>query len=117
MVIQIMEIYFSCVFGLCPEFLAYKSPNPWNFLSSRALGTFFFLLYLVFSPQFLKRLQSHKGEMSVLLYVTCPFTNSGFMLMKGAFGGYLEIRAGYQGNQPWSKGLEISLSLLNFQEG
>ena len=55
--------------------------------------------------------------MSVLLYVTSPFTNNGFMLMKRGFGGHLEIRAGYQGNQPWSKGLELSLSLLDFQEG
>ena len=27
------KIYFSYVFGLCPQFLPHSSPNPWNFLS------------------------------------------------------------------------------------
>lgn len=32
-VIQMTKIYFSCVFGLCPQFLVHSSPNPWTFLS------------------------------------------------------------------------------------
>lgn len=33
LVIQMTEIYFSCVFDLCPWFLAHSSPDPWDFLS------------------------------------------------------------------------------------
>lgn len=40
LVFQMTEIYFSYVFGLHPQFLAYCFQNPWNFLSPQFLKMF-----------------------------------------------------------------------------
>ena len=44
------------------------------------------LQYLVSGPQFLKVLQSHKGEMGVLLFITTPFHHSWVYDNHGGFG-------------------------------
>ena len=99
-------IYKKRIFGLPPEFLAHSSrltvpgsqfpipsefPDQWEHL---------FLYYMVSCLQFLKLLQNHKGEMSVLLFKLAPFTTTGFYVNEVIFGEHLGMGAGHQGNQP-----------------
>lgn len=64
------KIDFSHILDLYPMFLAHSSQNPLNFLSNESrqltIWNSFLLSYLVSCPQFLKSLQSHKGEVNVL---------------------------------------------------
>lgn len=45
---------FLIIFGLHPQFLVHSSPDPWNFLSDRAIEA---SLFIIFGLQFLKTLQ------------------------------------------------------------
>ena len=69
LVIQMSTIYFSCIFGLYPQFLAHISPNFCNFLRHKNNGNIFLLQSLGSCPQFLKKPLRHKG---VLLFITAP---------------------------------------------
>ena len=35
------KIYFSYIFGLCPQFLTHSSPNSWNFFRDKSNGSTF----------------------------------------------------------------------------
>lgn len=63
------KVYLSYVPGLCLWFLTHSSPNPWNFLSNKSL--FFMIFGLLSSVP--EKLQSHKGEMYIVLSLTSPF--------------------------------------------
>lgn len=94
LVIQITKLYSSYIFGLCPEFLAFNSQNPWNFLSNKSNGRIF-SSNIWSSPQFLKSLQSYKVEISVLLFITSPFPPQ---LGSWSSGGFWEAPK----NESWS---------------
>ena len=58
-IIQMIKIYFSCIFGLCLRFLAQSSPTPWNFLSDKSNRD---IIIFGLLPSVLAILQSLKGE-------------------------------------------------------
>ena len=43
--IQMTKIYFSCIFGLCLQFLAHSSQNHWNFLRITAMVVSFVIMF------------------------------------------------------------------------
>lgn len=61
------------MFGLCTGFLVHNSQGPLIFLSYKSNGNIFLKEQLVYCPQFLKSLQSQKGKMYVLLFITSLF--------------------------------------------
>lgn len=66
--------------------------------------------------QFLKTLQSHKGDIGVLLFITSPFPQQLGLCKEGDFqkaprdGGWLP------GKPTTNRGLELSVQLLDFQK-
>ena len=46
LIIQMTKIYFSYTVGLHPQFLDYRYPNPWNFLSNGSIFCYIWSLVL-----------------------------------------------------------------------
>lgn len=81
------------------QFLVHSFQNPWNFLSNKCNGSIFY--YNIWShPPFLILFQSQKKVKQVSYYSKAPFYHTWIYINKVAFGKYLGMRAGCQGNQP-----------------
>lgn len=78
LVFRLTKAYFSCIFGLCPQFLVHSSHNSWNFLSGKSNKSTFGYNIWSLVPENTSETQV---EMSVS-FLTSPFLSTGFMFMR-----------------------------------
>lgn len=77
LVIQMIRIYFSNIFGLCLRFLAHSLPKPLESSEPiNAVGASFFIIFCHSILSSLPEVSSEpKGKTGVFLFLTNPFSS------------------------------------------